>query len=125
MILSTPRFSIFFAVAESKMCSLARLSLASFVFVSFSAAVFAKSDRLAECRSANVDARIAGCTDVIARGGRETKRGQITAYINRGEAYRAKDDFDLALADLDKAVQLDKNSATAHAGRAAPPLIRP
>jgi tetratricopeptide (TPR) repeat protein len=119
MILSTPRFSIFFAVAESKMCSLARLSLASFVFVSLSAAVFAKSDHLADCRSADLDARIAGCTDVVARGGQETKRNQITAYINRGGAYRAKGDFDRALADLDKAVQLDPRSALALMERAS------
>jgi F-type H+-transporting ATPase subunit b len=119
MTLSGPRFSIFFAVAESKMCFLARLSLTGFVFVSLSAAVFAKSDRLAACRSADLDARIAGCTDVIARGGQETKRNQITAYINRGGAYRAKGDFARALADLDKAVQLDPRAALALMERAS------
>ncbi len=119
MTLSTPRISIFLSFTESKMFSLARLALASFVFVSLSAGAFARSDRLAGCRNADLDARIAGCTDVIARGGQETKRNQITAYIIRGGAYRAKGDFDRAIADLDKAVQLDPRSALSRMERAA------
>ena len=52
-------------------------------------------------------------------GVKETKRNQITAYINRGSAYRATDDFDRAIADLDKAVQLDPKSSLALTKRAS------
>jgi F-type H+-transporting ATPase subunit a len=113
------RHSIIFTFAKSERFSLARLTLAGLFCVSLSAAAFAESDRWARCRGADTEARIAGCTEVIARGGRETKRNQITAYINRGEAYRAKGDFDRAIADLDKALQLDSKSAVALTDRAS------
>jgi hypothetical protein len=61
-------------------------ALSAFVCVSLNAAAFAKSDHWTGCRSAGLDARIAGCTKVIARGSREIKRDQLTAYINRGGA---------------------------------------
>jgi tetratricopeptide (TPR) repeat protein len=41
------------------------------------------------------------------------------AFINRGGAYQAKGDFDQAIADLDKALQLDPKSALALSDRAS------
>ncbi len=63
--------------------------------------------------------RIAGCTEVIVRGSRESKRNQLRAYVNRGAAYRAKGAFDRALADFDRALQLDPRSALALTERAS------
>jgi tetratricopeptide (TPR) repeat protein len=114
------RPSIFPSFAKVKLFSLlVCFVLAAFVCVSLCAAAFAKSDRWMGCRGADIDARITGCTEVIGRGSRETTRDQITAYINRGGAYRAKGDFDRALADLDKALRLDPKSALALLERAS------
>ena len=94
--------------------------LAAFGCVSLSQTAFAKSDRWMGCRGADLDVRIIGCTEIIARGSRETKRKQITAYINRGAAYRATGDFERALADLDKVLpQFDPKSALALTERAS------
>jgi hypothetical protein len=62
------------------------IALAAFGCVSLSATAFARSDRWMGCRSADLDARIVGCTELITRGSRETKPNQIMAYINRGTA---------------------------------------
>ncbi len=93
--------------------------LAAFVCVSLGAPAFAKSDHWMGCRGADIDARITSCTEVIGRGSRETTRNRITAYINRSGAYRAKGDFDRALANLDEALRLDPKSALALLERAS------
>ena len=95
------------------------LALAGLFCVSLSSAAFAKSDHWTGCHSDDPDVRIVGCTRIIALGSQETKRKQITAYINRSGAYRAKGDLDRAIADLDKALQLDPKSATALTERAS------
>ncbi len=81
--------SIFHSFAKSEMFALSRLALAGLFCISLNAAAFAKSDHRARCRGADPDARIAGCTEIIARGSKETKRNQITAYINRAGAYHS------------------------------------
>ena len=104
------RLSIFpFSVKSS----LARFALAGFFCISLSAIAFAGSDRSARCAGAELDVRIAGCTEVIARGNKETKRNRVTAYINRATAYRVKGDFGRALADLAKSLRLDPKSTLA------------
>jgi tetratricopeptide (TPR) repeat protein len=114
------RFSIFLSFAKAKLFSLlVCFALAAFGCVSLNATAFARSDRWMGCRGADIDSRIVGCTELIARGSRETKTNQIMAYINRGTAYRAKGDFDHALADLDKALQLDPKSTRALTERAS------
>jgi Cu2+-exporting ATPase len=110
--------SFFSSFTKSKMFSLARIALGIFC-LSFSAAAYAKSDPWVGCRGADSDARIVGCTEIIARGGKESKRNRVAAYINRAGAYQAKGDFDRAIADLDKALQLDPKLATALADRAS------
>ena len=93
--------------------------LAAFGGVSLSATALAKNDSWVGCRSANLDARIASCTKLIADRSREAKGNLITAYMNRGAAYRAKGDFDRALADFDTALRLDPQSVRARTERAA------
>ncbi len=68
------RLSIFVSFAKSKLF----VCFAAFVCVLLSAAAFAKSDPWRGCRGGDLEARIAGCTEVIAHGSRETKRNQLT-----------------------------------------------
>ena len=98
---------------------LARLMLAGLFCVLLSAASLGKSDRLASCRGGDPEARIAACTDILARGKKESKRNQIAAYINRSSAYRATGDLDRATADLDEALRLNPNSPLALRKRAS------
>ena len=102
----------------SGMFSLARLMLAGLFCVSLSATALGHGDRWPRCRGADPDARIAGCTEIIAQESRETKRNQIAAYINRSGGYRAKGDLDRAIADYNRVLRLDKNLAAAYGGRA-------
>ena len=108
-----------FSSPKSRMFFLARIALAGLFCLSFSTNSFAKDDAWPRCRGADPDARIAGCSRVIARGGKESKRNRVVAFINRGGAYQAKGDFDRAIADLDKALQLDPKSALALSDRAS------
>ena len=110
---------MFLSFAHSEMFSLARLMLAGLFCVSLSATALGHGDRWPRCRGADPDARIAGCTEIIARESRETKRNQIAAYINRSGGYRAKGDLDRAIADLDKALQLNAKSHRALTERAS------
>lgn len=89
---------------------LACWTLLAFACVCINAAAFAESDRWAKCRCADVDARITACSEIIVKG-RETKSSRVAAYLNRSAAYRAKGGVDAALADLDKALQLNPKSA--------------
>ena len=98
---------------------LARLMLAGLFCVLLSAASLGKNDRLASCRGGDPEARIAACTDILARGKKESKRNQIAAYINRSSFYRATGDLDRATADLDEALRLNPNSPLALQMRAS------
>jgi Na+/H+ antiporter NhaD/arsenite permease-like protein/Tfp pilus assembly protein PilF len=79
----------------------------------------AKTDRWATCRGGEPDLRIASCTDILARGSRETKSHRIAAFLNRSSAYRAKGDLDRAIADLDNALQLNPKSPLSLTNRAS------
>ena len=108
------RLSMFLIFAKTKLLSLlVCFALGAIGCISLGAAAFAKNDRWTACRGADLDARIVGCTELIARGSWEARPNQIMAYINRGAAYRAKGDFDHALADLDKSLQLNPKSTRA------------
>ncbi len=114
------RLSIYRSLAKSSLFSLVVcFELAVFSCVSLSSAAFARDDLWMGCRDLDFDARIVSCSRLIERGRQETKSNQITAYMNWGAAYRAKGDFDRALADLDKALQLYPNSARALTERAS------
>ncbi len=63
-----------------------------------------------QCRAADPDARIAGCTQVIAAIAKENPHNQAAAYVNRAGAYQAKGDFAHALEDFGKALEIDPKS---------------
>lgn len=86
---------------------------------SLGATALAKSDPWTGCGGADPDVRIASCTEIITSASRKTKQNKIAAYLNRGGAYRAKGDFDRAIADLDEALHLDPRSAAALIERAS------
>jgi F-type H+-transporting ATPase subunit a len=106
-------FSIFLRFTKSERFSPAHVALAGLLCVSFSAAALSEAEQWPRCRGADPDARMAGCTEIIARGNREAKRKQVVAYINPSGGYRAKGDFDQAIADVDKALALDPKSPLA------------
>ncbi len=72
------------------------------------------------CRNYNgqysPDLRIAGCTTVI-QSGRENTNMLATAFNLRGNAYYAKKELDLAIADYDQAIRLNPNDAVFYSNR--------
>ena len=44
----------------------------------------------ASCKAANLDRRITGCAEVLARDSRELIERRVVAFYNRGTAYHAK-----------------------------------
>ena len=88
------------------------------IAVSLSFAATAKRDRDWDaCNGSDADTSIAGCTNVLSRGKRETQSDRATAYNNRGWSYSQKDDHDRAIADYDEAIRLDPNFALAFVNR--------
>ena len=76
------------------------------------------ADRYSDCdQSADPDRRIRGCTQVIERGERESSENRSFAYTNRGNAYDDKGEYDLAIADFNKAIALNPNDAYAYNNR--------
>src|SRR5215472_9130569 len=71
------------------------------------------SEGLSECSAgygAPPDIRISECTELIDAG--RLNSGQLSiALSNRGWAHNDKGEFDTAIQDLDRAVQLDPNNA--------------
>src|SRR5262245_14415917 len=58
----------------------------------------------------DLDRLIRGCTEVLV-GNAELKH-QAHAYANRGRAHAAKEQYDLALRDLDKALELQPSDVS-------------
>jgi tetratricopeptide (TPR) repeat protein len=67
-------------------------------------------------KSADLDLRIRGCTGLIQSG---EMGGNVlaAAYMRRGFAYRVKGDTDRAIADFDRAIQINPNRADSYMGR--------
>src|SRR5262249_12062973 len=62
-------------------------------------------------RAFSVDLQIDGCTAAI-RSGDQRSQKELASYFNsRGLAYRAKGDFDRAVADFDEAIRLEPKNA--------------
>lgn len=64
------------------------------------------------CFSHDPDVTIAGCTAML-QSGLETQEHIARAFSNRGGAYVRKRQYDLAIQDLDQAIQRDPNYALA------------
>ena len=62
--------------------------------------------------SKNHDLRIKGCSAIILRNPKD-----LIAYHNRGDAYGLKGDFDRAISDYNKAIELNPNYAPAYNSR--------
>ena len=76
------------------------------------------ADERDDCnQSADPDRRIRGCTQVIERGEKETRKNRSFAYDNRGNAYYKMGEFDRAIADFTAAIALNPNDAIAHYNR--------
>jgi hypothetical protein len=68
-----------------------------FALVLALSATGARADMYDDCKqSADPDLRIRGCTQVIGRGEKETRKNLTAAYYNRGVAYGRKGAFDRA-----------------------------
>jgi tetratricopeptide (TPR) repeat protein len=88
--------------------------LACVGFVASSAPVLA--DDREDCSSNDVERMIRGCTDVINTR-HELKQTLAVAYHRRGIAYAAKRDFDRAIADYSKAIEIDPEHVGAYNDR--------
>ncbi|NVN88279.1 MAG: tetratricopeptide repeat protein [Rhodopseudomonas sp.] len=76
----------------------------------------AADDDAKKCHDLTGDAAIAACGRVISSG-KLSGAALAGVYSSRGAQYYDKDQYDPALADLDKAIQLDPSSAEAYMGR--------
>ncbi|MGH6907325.1 MAG: tetratricopeptide repeat protein [Aestuariivirga sp.] len=79
-------------------------------------AASARADNWADCKSPTPDLRIQGCTAIIDAG-TDTAGNLGVAYNNRGNAYSNKNEYDLAIADYDKAIALNPEYAEAYNNR--------
>jgi CHAT domain-containing protein/Tfp pilus assembly protein PilF len=92
-----------------------RVAAVGLFFGVFAGAAWA--DALSDCASKpNLDQRIQSCTEAIAQNA-ANKRQLTSAYNLRGSAYAQKGDFDRAIADLTKGIELDPSQAVVHAAR--------
>jgi tetratricopeptide (TPR) repeat protein len=80
-------------------------ALAASVLIVSAAAAQTRDDEWARCAHGDPAARIAGCTALI-QSGTETKADLFADFYSRGIAYAGDGQFDLALADYDRAVDL-------------------
>lgn len=76
----------------------------------------AVADDAEACVKTDGDERIAACTGVI-NSGRWHGANLAWAFLNRGRAYRDKDDDDHAIADFNQAIKLDPKNNKAYANR--------
>ncbi len=73
-----------------------------------------KEDAVADCsQNEDPDRRIRGCTQIIEREG-PTPTYIAGAYEARGLAYHKKRDYDRAIADFDKAIELNSDEVGYH-----------
>jgi tetratricopeptide (TPR) repeat protein len=76
----------------------------------------ARADALSDCdQQQDADLAVAGCTQRIDQAGTPAERAR--AHANRGRAYGGKGQYEQAIRDLDKAIELNPQDAGAHATR--------
>jgi tetratricopeptide (TPR) repeat protein len=71
----------------------------------------------AACLSSDSDTSIAGCTADIKSGAETTSDGLALAYYNRGLSYAHKHDYEAAIADYTKAIELKGGDSKFHDAR--------
>src|SRR5262245_23339689 len=77
----------------------------------------AHADAFSDCAAkGDLDRRIVSCTQAIAQG-TDNKRQLTIAYSLRGSAYAQKGDYDRAIADLTKSVELDPRNIFVYTAR--------
>jgi len=88
------------------------------LFIFAASAVFgqSRSQNWKFCASNDPARSIAGCSAII-EAGQETVTNLARAFDSRGLAYARRHDFDRAIQEYNKSLQLDSNSATAHYNR--------
>jgi len=65
-------------------------------------------DRYSDCHQIkDADRSIRACTQIIERGSREGPKTKSIAFNSRGISYAKKGKYDWAIADFDKAIELD------------------
>lgn len=100
--------------------SMKRWSIAAAMLLALGVAAPAAAtivDDIADCNQ-GIDSqlRIGGCTKLI-ESGRLAGNNLATAYVNRGNAYNALRDIDHALADYDKAIEIESDYSPAYYNR--------
>jgi tetratricopeptide (TPR) repeat protein len=75
-----------------------------------------RADDALKCAGPNADAKIAGCSALIA-GGEGNPLDLAIVYYNRAAGHEAKNELGGALADYSKAIELDPADAELHAVR--------
>jgi tetratricopeptide (TPR) repeat protein len=91
------------------------LLVAAYVFVvSLSASAVAGDQE--DCSSDNSDLRIRGCTAIV-ESQPEIKQTLAIAYYRRGLAYASKKEYDRAIADYTRAIELDPKNLSAYNDR--------
>src|SRR6267378_2355421 len=68
------------------------------------------------CNDSNPDLRIRGCS-LLIQSGKEPAKVLAGAFFNRGNAYEAKRQYDLAIQDFDSAIKRNPNDAAAFYSR--------
>ena len=72
---------------------------------------------LGVCANGDAQSRVTACSQLLGRTGLDSAT-KIAAYVNRGNAHDAADQFDLALKDYQSALDLDSNNWSALRSRA-------
>ena len=98
---------------------MARLTLIAVpAFFAFLMGVPVLADDRADCAGSNPDRSISGCTRII-EAGEEPSENLALAYYNRGRSYSDKGDYDRAIADYDRAIELQPSYVIAYNNRGA------
>lgn len=95
--------------------------LSAFAIVLFSSLLAAQNngwnDDAQKCLDLSGDDAIAACTRAIGSG-QLSQENLATSYYNRGYEYRAKEEYDAAIADFNQALKLSPNMTQAYNNRA-------
>jgi tetratricopeptide (TPR) repeat protein len=88
----------------------------SALVVAMSASAVADDKDKQDCANKDPDRAIRGCTAIIEHGN-ETPNIFATAFANRGVAYARKKDYDRAIADYTRAIEIDPRDAKTYNNR--------